>query len=82
MKAKLLLFTVAAFLGAAVTYNAKLNAHERSLVKRVQSGELTLRCNMKDGVRDIPGVMVVGMMDYSWTFKNGYSKSCTLIGGK
>lgn len=66
----------AAIAGAAVVAISK---QERTMVERVQGGADSLRCDMKDGMREIEADKVVGFEDGVWLFTNGSSKSCYLV---
>lgn len=68
---KLILFALGIALGLyAINYAA--SGHLRA----VQSGELTLICHMRDGVRVIEPAKVVDFMDGVWIFERGHAKNC------
>ena len=50
-------------------------------LRKVQSGEVTLVCVMKDEARTIAPSQVTGLMDGLWLFENGHAKNCAVIKG-
>lgn len=63
---------------ALVAINYAMNVD----LRKVQSGELTLVCVMKDGERVIDGSKVTGQIGGKWTFENGgYAGNCRIIKG-
>lgn len=57
-----------------------LQAKEREAFKKVKSGEYILTCNLKGGYKVIDPSMVKSYDgdSNSWTFTNGYSRSCSV----
>ena len=64
-----------AFGFAAMNYAANGN------LRKVQSGELTLICHMRDGVRVIEPAKVVDLMDGVWIFERGHASNCEVVKG-
>lgn len=61
---------------------AWLNHSLNSELHAVQSGELTLRCVMKDGERVIDPDKVVDLVDGVWVFSGGgHARNCNVIKG-
>ena len=78
MKPIILLLT-GIIIGATATLITHTNKQERTMVERVQGGADSLRCDMKDGMREIEADKVVGFEGGVWLFTNGSSKSCYLV---
>ena len=55
---------------------AAMNYAASSDLRKVQSGELTLICHMRDGVRVIEPGKVVDFSDGVWFFERGHAKNC------
>lgn len=70
-KLPLIMFCVALSF-ALVAINYAMNVD----LRKVQSGELTLVCVMKDEARTIAPSQVTGLMDDTWIFSNGHAKNC------
>lgn len=60
---------------AAVNYGLSAD------LRKVQSGEVELRCVINDDSRTIAPNQVIGLMDGVWLFQNGHAKSCEVIKG-
>lgn len=76
---KLALFTIATILAASFSLYAQTEAIQTTQLERVQSGEDILRCEMRDGTRDIDPEKVIGRHDSTWLFDNGSAKSCIIV---
>lgn len=50
-------------------------------LRKVQAGEVTLVCVMKDEARTIAPSQVTGLMDGVWLFENGHARNCEVIKG-
>lgn len=75
------IYLLAIGLGIAASF-AIVNYGLSSDLRAVQSGELELRCVMKDGERVIDGSKVTGLIDGKWTFDGGgYAGNCRIIEG-
>ena len=75
---KLILISI----GAAIAFSfAAINYAASADLRAVQSGELTLRCVMKDETRTIAPSQVTGLMDGVWLFENGHARNCEVIKG-
>ncbi len=57
---------------AAVNYGLSAD------LRKVQSGELELRCVINDDSRTIAPNQVTGLMDDTWIFSNGHAKNCSV----
>lgn len=75
-KLPLIMFCVALSF-ALVAINYAMNVD----LRKVQSGELTLVCVMKDEARTIAPSQVTGLMDGVWLFENGHARNCEVIKG-
>lgn len=62
---------------ALVAINYALNVD----LRKVQSGELELRCVINDESRTIAPNQVTGLMDGVWLFENGHARNCEVIKG-
>ena len=60
---------------AAVNYGLSAD------LRKVQSGELELRCVINDEARTIAPNQVTGLMDGVWLFDNGHARNCEVIKG-
>ena len=77
---KLALFAIATILAASFSLYAKNEAIQTTQLERVQSGEDILRCDFKDGTRDVEPSKIVGRHDSTWLFVDkGYAKSCIVV---
>jgi hypothetical protein len=80
LKNKLFLGLIGLALGAAVTAQVQLSAQDQSLIEKIQSGDLVLRCDMLDGTRNIEGGKVIDLFDGVWQFEGGgYASSCRIL---
>lgn len=52
---------------------------ERATLERIKSGELILRCDFRDGTRDVAPEMVKENFEGTWLFADGSASSCRLI---
>ena len=66
---------------AIVCSMAWLNHSLSSELRSVQSGELELRCVIKDEARTIAPNQVVGLLDGVWLFDNGHARNCEVVEG-
>lgn len=56
---------------------------ERATLERIKSGELILRCDFRDGTRDVAPEMVKENFEGTWLFADGgHAKSCILVVAK
>lgn len=77
---KLALFAIATILVASFSLYAQNEQVQTTQLERVQSGEGILRCEMRDGTRDIDPEKVIGRHDSTWLFVDkGYAKSCIVV---
>lgn len=60
---------------ALVAINYAMNVD----LRKVQSGELELRCVINDESRTIKPNQVTGLMDGVWMLDNGHAKQCEVI---
>ena len=72
------LIAVALIIGTLVIILGLFTYFLGSPVLAVQSGEKTLMCEFEDGLRKVPGDMVLYEKDGFWKFKNGSANSCFL----
>ena len=69
-------------IGAAIAFRfAAINYAASGDLRKVQSGELTLVCVLKDEARTIAPSQVTGLMDGVWLFDNGHARNCEVIKG-
>lgn len=76
---KLVLFAIATILAASFILYAKNEAIQTTQLERVQSGEDILRCDFKDGTRDVEPSKIVGRQDGRWIFTNGSAENCIVV---
>ena len=75
---KLVLFLA----GAAIAFGfAAINYAASGDLRKVQSGEVELRCVINDEARTIAPNQVTGLMDGVWLFDNGHARNCEAIKG-
>lgn len=60
---------------AAVNYGLSAD------LRKVQSGELELRCAINDESHTIAPSQVTGLMDGLWLFQKGYARNCEVVKG-
>ena len=58
---------------AAVNYGLSAD------LRKVQSGELELRCVINDEARTIAPSQVTGLMDGVWLLDNGHARNCEVV---
>ena len=69
-------------IGAAIAFSfAAINYAASGDLRKVQSGELELRCVINDEARTIAPSQVTGLMDGVWLFDNGHARNCEVIKG-
>ena len=76
---KLVLFYLVAAAAAVFGLSSYSASVERSTFEKVKSGELVLRCDFRDGTRDVDPELVTGTFEGRWEFTNGSASSCRLI---
>ena len=60
---------------------AAINYAASGDLRKVQSGEVELRCVINDESRTIKPNQVTGLMDGVWLFDNGHARNCEVIKG-
>ena len=73
MKDLILSGVVASLIVAAVT---SVCIADVRIVENVQNGNATLICHFADGLREVSGERVTGLMDGVWLFERGHAKNC------
>lgn len=67
-------------IGAAIAFSfAAINYAASGDLRKVQSGELELRCVINDEARTIKPSKVTGLMDGVWLFDNGHARNCEVV---
>ncbi len=71
---------VLVLIGVAISFGfAAINYAASGELRKVQSGELELRCVINDDSRTIKPNQVTGLMDGVWLFENGHARNCEVI---
>lgn len=74
---------IACLIAAFVWLSSYSASVERTTLEQVKSGELILRCDFRDGTRDVAPEMVNENFDGTWLFADGgQAKSCILVVAK
>ena len=69
-------------IGAAIAFSfAAINYAASGELRKVQSGELELRCVINDEARTITPSQVAGLMDGLWLLESGHARNCEVIKG-